>query len=484
MIGTISWQRVSLWLAVLVGLTVLIWSMYSPILKLSITGWDSLNHIKSASERIPVYSRFFTEQLANGDAWYRPISALSYGMNYSLWGLAPIGYHVTDIFIHWVVALGVFALGYQGTGRLWAAGLGALLFALNPLLPPTVMNIAQRHDTLMTLGTVWTLALLHAAFHTGGPRRSLSLFGAWLAFVIAVGAKETGLFVLPLVLFMSWRYRHKLTGKYSILWTCAPFVLIALTYMGVRQRILQTPSSPFINNWNLELLLEFFQKSILPGLALNAWSLLTVILVLVSILLLCLPLLQNEEFQTWFVLYSMWIGIPLLLYFVVGIPQFANRYAYVLIPPIVLLLVRLLTVPLTLRPLTRQRTMQLGAKIVLWIVLLLWLPVFGVPFFPRGLMEREMGASSYLVELDRLVAELPAETTVDLEDVPSKFLRQDGVQMWFDLKWDTKQLHVGTVQATQSSRGRAILSMTLEGNRATISAKYLPFLVAGQAHKD
>lgn len=472
-----SKRRVGLWLAVVLGLTLIIWIMYSPILTLKFTGRDSLNHISSAIERTLDYNRFFTEQLAYQDPWYRPISALSYGINYSVSGLNPTGYHFTDIFIHWVAALGVLVLGYQVTHRLWAAGVGALLFALNPLLPPTVLNIAQRHDTLMTLGIVWTIALLYAAFHTVGLNRAMAFLGSWLAFLIAVGAKESGLVALPLVLWMSWRHRQTLSHRYSILLTSLPFVLIALAYLVMRQIVLQKLVSPFNGNWNFRLLILYLQESIMPLMNYKSeigigW--LAFAIAIGSIVLLCLANLQDIEFQTWGVLFGMWIGLPLVLYLVVGIPHIRNRYAYILIPPVVLLLLRLLTSP-TPPPIKRlQSVSQLGAKVVLGIVLLAWMPLFGAPFFSPGVMERELAASSYMEALDSLVADLPPGTIMDFENVPTKFAHRDNMKIWLDLNWSAKRIVVGTVEPGKDPRGIAQLSMTRSGNHAVISATY-PF---------
>src|SRR4030095_9619717 len=60
--------------------------------------------------------RIFNEPLMNGTTltnlslFYRPISTLSYSLDYSIWGLNPFGYHLTDLILHILVSLSVFLL--------------------------------------------------------------------------------------------------------------------------------------------------------------------------------------------------------------------------------------------------------------------------------------------------------------------------------------------------------------------------------------
>ncbi|MBN1673581.1 MAG: tetratricopeptide repeat protein [Kiritimatiellae bacterium] len=111
---------------------------------------------------------------------YYPVRLLSFALDYAVWGLDPVGYHLTNVACHTVNVLLVFSLvlrilrkhsvpaeeeGAQ-TGlrldnwRVFAAFCGAGLFAVHPVVVEPVAWIAGREELLMTL-----FALLGFHFH-------------------------------------------------------------------------------------------------------------------------------------------------------------------------------------------------------------------------------------------------------------------------------------------------------------------------------
>ena len=67
------------------------------------------------------------------DANYIPVKVLTIAVDYQLWGLAPAGYHLTNLLIHVGCALLVYALLVRlGLARS-AACLAALVWAVHPL---------------------------------------------------------------------------------------------------------------------------------------------------------------------------------------------------------------------------------------------------------------------------------------------------------------------------------------------------------------
>ena len=65
---------------------------------------------------------------------YRPVTALSYTLNYALWGLAPLPYRVTDLLLHLAAAIGVFAVSRRlfREASPWPALLATGLFLAHP----------------------------------------------------------------------------------------------------------------------------------------------------------------------------------------------------------------------------------------------------------------------------------------------------------------------------------------------------------------
>ena len=87
---------------------------------------------------------------------YQPLAWLSYGADYQLWGMDPLGFHLTNLILHTANAVLVFFLGRRllanvggesssGDG---AAVFAALFFALHPLRVEPVAWASARRDLL------------------------------------------------------------------------------------------------------------------------------------------------------------------------------------------------------------------------------------------------------------------------------------------------------------------------------------------------
>lgn len=120
---------------------------------------------------------------------YRPLTVLTFRLNYLLGGLKPIGYHVVNVLLHALVSglLPVWAsLGLhvpRGT-----ALLAGLLFAVHPVHCEAVAGVVGRAE----LGATATLLLALIAFHKNQLPCTVALSSAALLF------KEQGLMTLPL----------------------------------------------------------------------------------------------------------------------------------------------------------------------------------------------------------------------------------------------------------------------------------------------
>jgi protein O-mannosyl-transferase len=131
----------------------------------------------------------------------RPLVILSYFLDQALWGLKPIGYHLTNIFLHLSVVVLVFALVTRLSGpskEPFLSFAAALLFGLHPVLTEVVNLPAYRED--LVVSAFLLLYLLAAARGTDGWRQALL---STVALTLALASKESAA-VAPALLLWLW----------------------------------------------------------------------------------------------------------------------------------------------------------------------------------------------------------------------------------------------------------------------------------------
>jgi len=179
-------------------------------------------------------------------AHYIPLTWMTLGMDYVLWGMNPVGYHLTSLLLHVTSAVVFFFLARRlltlalplASGRGHAltvsAGFAALVFAIHPLRVESVAWATERRDVLSGLFYLLTLLSYLRACEPGARgRRSY-----WLSvalFACALLSKSMAV-SLPVVLLILEVYPLRRLGG-SLGWASAsarrvylekiPFVLLA-----------------------------------------------------------------------------------------------------------------------------------------------------------------------------------------------------------------------------------------------------------------
>ncbi len=153
---------------------------------------------------------------------YYPVSATVQWMQWQLWGLHTLGYHLTNVWLHIVGSLLVWRLLSKFKLRL--AWLGGLLFAIHPVQVESVAWIAELKNTL-------SLPLLVAAMirwiDYDERKKAQDYWLALALFVIAMLCKLS-VVLLPLVLLLyAWWKRGRIGA--SDVKASAPFFAAALS---------------------------------------------------------------------------------------------------------------------------------------------------------------------------------------------------------------------------------------------------------------
>ncbi len=144
---------------------------------------------------------------------YQPLTWLSFAIDWRLYGVVPLGFHLTNLLLHVATSIGFFfvarrligsVLGPQaGSSLVLGALAAALLFAIHPLRVESVAWATERRDVL---SAAWLMAatLFYLRAVQGGHgtrRRGVMMALAFLCYVASLGSKAAGI-TWPVVLLI------------------------------------------------------------------------------------------------------------------------------------------------------------------------------------------------------------------------------------------------------------------------------------------
>ncbi|MBN1128513.1 MAG: tetratricopeptide repeat protein [Chitinispirillaceae bacterium] len=206
--------------SLIVGLTLF---AFSPSLLNGFTNWDDDRlvfanadiHGTSFRQTIRVFSSFYLNH-------YAPLTMLSFMAEYSLFGAHPLPYHATNLLLHILNAVLVFAFIKTLSGNLRIGLLTALLFALHPLRVESVAWIAERKG-LLSACFYFSSLLMYARYCRVG--RGGWYGGSLLAFAASLLSKSMAV-SLPFVLLLVDYAAGRRIGRRELM-EKTPFFLLA-----------------------------------------------------------------------------------------------------------------------------------------------------------------------------------------------------------------------------------------------------------------
>lgn len=303
---------------------------------------------------------------------FQPLSWLTLGLDYLIWGMDPFGYHLTNLLLHGANAALFYFLCRllltrvfvtAGSNDGWrldcAAALAAIVFALHPLRVESVAWATERRDVLS--GTFF-LAAVYAYLRAQGAAIAGQAQRRWLAIAVAAQllsllAKATAM-TLPLVLLVLDLYPLQRLGGNLRGWFGAagrrvlaeklPFFLLSLLF-GVLALLAQHASGALrpVQQYFLSYRLGqgfygicfYLWKTLLPiGLSplyelpydFEAW---TVTFIVSATVVLTITALAYCVRRRWPWLAACWVCYLIVVAPVLGVAQsgvqlVADRYSY------------------------------------------------------------------------------------------------------------------------------------------------------------
>src|SRR5436190_459024 len=231
---------------------------------------------------------------------WHPLTTISHMLDCQLYGLKAGGHHFTNVLLHTIAVLLLFAVLRDMTGAFWRSAFVAALFAIHPLHVESVAWVAERKDVLSAVFFMLTLG----------------------AYVRYVRAPSIGRYVAVAFLFALG-----LMSKPMLV--TLPFVLLLLDYWPLRR--FEKPSSAKSKSksrsWlDRQSIPRQLTLEKIPLLALSAGSCVATLLAAATVIALFLRKKRPYILTGWF--WYLGMLVPVIGFVQVGEQAHADRYTY------------------------------------------------------------------------------------------------------------------------------------------------------------
>ncbi|MBI4558176.1 MAG: tetratricopeptide repeat protein [Candidatus Hydrogenedentes bacterium] len=333
---------------------------------------------------------FTTGHSAN---WH-PLTWLSHMLDVQLFGMNPRGHHITNLLLHILNTILLYEVLRRMTGYSYRSAIVAALFALHPLHVESVAWVAERKDVLSTFFWMATMLAYHHYTKQPGARRYGIVF---ILFALGLMAKPM-LVTLPCVLLLLdyWplgrldrEFPTTEASRQQFYWRCLeklPLIILVVVSSGVTffvqraagamQSLEMLDPAMRLGNASLAYVL-YLVKTVWPGgLApyyphpkdlLTAWRVLSSIILLATVFALVSAFMRRWPFLLVGWLWYIGTLVPVIGIVQVGDQALADRYTYIPLIGIFILLVWTVA-ELTAR--WKPASLVLSAVGVVWIAVL------------------------------------------------------------------------------------------------------------------
>ncbi|NCQ65805.1 MAG: hypothetical protein COZ34_04035 [Candidatus Pacebacteria bacterium CG_4_10_14_3_um_filter_34_15] len=248
----------------LIGILLIIGLLaYLPSLKNSFL-WDDEQFIYNNSYvKNFELKKIFTENTIAGagetSSYYRPLTTLSFAIDHQIWGLNPIGFHLTNTLLHVLTGIILFTLliylGISKNASFWISA----IFLAHPIQTEAVVYANSRGDSIYAFWSILGLLTFSLLCQKKYPKfqiynLSLKLKRVHLTtltiifYLLSILSKEIGIALLGLffLTFLSFNLLKikKMWSKNKIqIFTLGLLTLTAFSYLIFRNKILNISTS-------------------------------------------------------------------------------------------------------------------------------------------------------------------------------------------------------------------------------------------------
>ncbi len=179
---------------------------------------------------------------------YKPLTMLTFAVEYHFFKLNPYIYHLTNLILHMVNCLLVFWLLLLLSRKPWVAFIVALLFGIHPLHVESVAWISERKDVLYSL---FFLSGVIVYIYSLRKKRRIYHYLAFLLFILTLLVKPMGLtfpFILLLCDYILYKKIDKVNLKRKAVFFIVSAIFLIFTLIFASKYSARQPSLVFFDS--------------------------------------------------------------------------------------------------------------------------------------------------------------------------------------------------------------------------------------------
>ncbi len=213
--------------------------------------WDD-NYLIAGNSYIKSFK--YTKQILTQDVtvttgyrrpcgYYRPVSMLSFMLDYKIWKLNPFGYHLTNVIIHianTIVLFFLLSLIFKDT---LASFLSSLFFALHPIHTEAVTAIFNRMDLLATFFVLSSFILF---IKSDSLKKKSDFLGSFIFLILGLFSKEMAVIAILIFIAYDWYFLSDFNIRNLLTrFNCYFYFLLATLFYFVMRLSAEGPDITF-----------------------------------------------------------------------------------------------------------------------------------------------------------------------------------------------------------------------------------------------
>lgn len=278
---------------------------------------------------------------------YRPIYFFTLSIEYALFGLDPLAYHLVNIFLHVINGFLLYILALKYTSKKLLALLTSIIFAIHPIHTEAVSNITGLSELLTAF-----FLLLATWSYSQSKRLDFYYLFSLICYLLGIMSKESGVILLGVIVLLdicsNWPNINKLQTR--ILYY-AGYIFTLLIYLGFKFSLrgsivnskniiftgdlterIYTMSLVFIKYFVLLIwpnkLITFYDTFLIPIVKEPTIPVIGALCLIIGLLILGISLLWYERFTAFAILFFFGtISVVSNIFFDVGVIM-AERFLY------------------------------------------------------------------------------------------------------------------------------------------------------------